>query len=118
MSDSVCARDQHDFPEEKEPSGRFIMAPCLSCGLPAMDAFAQLEVERARAEELWHHHEAAEGEAEMKAKILREALYILLVQTKPYKDGDGAAKYHAQNIACEALGLACHPCVTPTTEEP
>lgn len=34
---------------------------------------------------------------------LAEALRILGTQVKPYSDGDGAAMYHAQNIAKEAL---------------
>lgn len=29
------------FPEEQEPSGRLILAPCLTCGYSAMDALAQ-----------------------------------------------------------------------------
>ena len=34
---------------------------------------------------------------------LAEALRILAAQVKPYEDGDGAAMYHAQNIARNAL---------------
>lgn len=34
---------------------------------------------------------------------LLEALKILLIQFGEYKDGDGAAKYHAINIAKEAI---------------
>lgn len=33
----------HTFPEEREPSGRLILAPCLTCGLPAMEAMADLK---------------------------------------------------------------------------
>jgi hypothetical protein len=28
------------FPEEREPSGRLILGPCLRCGTSAMDALA------------------------------------------------------------------------------
>lgn len=31
------------FPEEREPEGRLILAPCLTCGTPAVDALAQLK---------------------------------------------------------------------------
>lgn len=37
---------------------------------------------------------------------LLEALKIVLVQFGPYKDGDGAAKFHAINIAKEAIAKA------------
>lgn len=33
------------FPEEQEPSGRLILAPCLTCDLTALDALAQLRDE-------------------------------------------------------------------------
>lgn len=33
------------FPEEQEPSGRLILAPCLACGFSAMDALAQLRAD-------------------------------------------------------------------------
>ena len=36
--------DDHTFPEEHEPSGRLILAPCLSCGMSAMDAMDALRV--------------------------------------------------------------------------
>lgn len=31
---------EHWFPEEMEPTGRLILAPCLVCDLPALDAIA------------------------------------------------------------------------------
>ena len=37
---------------------------------------------------------------------LLDALKILLVQFGEYKDGDGAAKYHAVNIAKDAIAKA------------
>lgn len=37
---------------------------------------------------------------------LVEALRIILVQFGPYQDGQGAAKYHAINMAEAALALA------------
>lgn len=35
--------DTHEcrFVEEREPSGRLVLGPCLVCGLTAMDALAQ-----------------------------------------------------------------------------
>lgn len=33
------------FPEEQEPSGRLILAPCMVCNLSAMDALEQLRSE-------------------------------------------------------------------------
>lgn len=33
------------FPEEQEPGGRLILAPCLTCGLTALDALAQRNAE-------------------------------------------------------------------------
>ena len=47
--------------------------------------------------------EAFATQQEARIHRLREALQILLVQFGEYKDGDGAAKYHAVNIAKEAL---------------
>ncbi len=43
--------DHHSFPEEREPSGRLILAPCLTCGIAAGDAIVELEaaLDRARA---------------------------------------------------------------------
>lgn len=40
------------------------------------------------------------------APDLLKALEILLAQVKPYTDGDGAAMYHAQNIAAKAIKRA------------
>jgi len=40
------------------------------------------------------------------APDLYEALQMLLVQIGEYKDGDGAAKFHALNIARAALAKA------------
>lgn len=40
MSEHECV-----FPEEQEPSGRLILAPCLVCGCAAMDAMNQLRSE-------------------------------------------------------------------------
>ena len=37
---------------------------------------------------------------------LLEALNILMVQTPEYKDGDGAAYFHARNIATKAISEA------------
>ncbi len=31
------------FPEEQEPHGRLILAPCLTCATPAVDAIAKLK---------------------------------------------------------------------------
>jgi hypothetical protein len=44
MAEHVCV-----FPEEQEPSGRLILAPCLVCGLSAMDALSQRNSES----EMW-----------------------------------------------------------------
>lgn len=40
----------HTFAEEREPGGRLILTPCLSCGMTAMDAMeaAKAEVKRLR----------------------------------------------------------------------
>lgn len=35
------------FPEEREPNGRLILGPCLTCETPAVDAIAQLKRELA-----------------------------------------------------------------------
>ena len=40
MSEHECL-----FPEEQEPSGRLILAPCLTCGTPAVDAIAKLKTD-------------------------------------------------------------------------
>lgn len=40
------------------------------------------------------------------ADELLEALKILLVQVGPYQDGQGAAMFHAQNIARDAIAKA------------
>lgn len=44
MSD--LADHEHVFPEEREPTGRLILAPCLSCGMNAMDALDTIRAER------------------------------------------------------------------------
>ena len=31
------------FPEEREPNGRLILAPCLTCGTSALDAMSELK---------------------------------------------------------------------------
>lgn len=41
----------HTFAEEREPSGRLILTPCLSCGMSAMDAMSALKAELAAARE-------------------------------------------------------------------
>lgn len=43
----AAACDGHEclFPEEQEPSGRLILAPCLTCGTPAVDAIAKLKTD-------------------------------------------------------------------------
>ena len=41
MSDDQC--DDHSFPEEREPSGRVILAPCLTCGMSAGDGMQALK---------------------------------------------------------------------------
>lgn len=46
------------------------------------------------------------NEAETNAATLLEALKIALVQLGEYRDGQGAAKFHAVNIAREAIRLA------------
>lgn len=42
---------EHRFVEEQEPEGRLILAPCLICGLSAMDAMDQLREERDKLQE-------------------------------------------------------------------
>lgn len=39
---------EHLFPEEQEPSGRRILAPCLTCNLSALDALQQTKDDRDR----------------------------------------------------------------------
>lgn len=39
----------HQFPEEQEPSGRLILAPCLICNEAALDAMDAIRVERDQA---------------------------------------------------------------------
>lgn len=41
MSNEEC--DDHSFPEEREPSGRLILAPCLTCGMSAGDGMQSLK---------------------------------------------------------------------------
>lgn len=36
----------HTFAEEREPRGRAVLGPCLSCGLSALDAIAAMKRER------------------------------------------------------------------------
>lgn len=55
------------FPEEREPSGRLILAPCLICGLSALDAMKLVKDRLAAAE-------ARAGEAESKYAV-REAFW-------------------------------------------
>lgn len=46
--DLIAQTAEHEcvFVEEQEPSGRLILPPCVTCGLTAMDALAQLRGER------------------------------------------------------------------------
>jgi hypothetical protein len=37
---------EHVFIEEREPEGRLILPPCITCGLAAMDALEQTARER------------------------------------------------------------------------
>jgi hypothetical protein len=37
---------EHRFVEEREPSGRLILGPCLVCGMSALDAMDALRQER------------------------------------------------------------------------
>lgn len=36
------------FPEEQEPSGRLILAPCLTCNTSALDALEYLKNQEAK----------------------------------------------------------------------
>lgn len=49
MSDACV---DHTFAEEREPSGRLILTPCLSCGMSAMEGLA--ECQRERDAMSWH----------------------------------------------------------------
>ena len=43
-TDGTCVPGLHEcvFAEEREPSGRLVLPPCLVCGLAAMDAIEEL----------------------------------------------------------------------------
>lgn len=43
---SACT--YHTFPEEQEPGGRLILAPCLTCNMSAADGMADADEERDR----------------------------------------------------------------------
>lgn len=45
MTDNRTNEHECLFPEEQEPSGRLILAPCLTCGAPAVDAIAKLKTD-------------------------------------------------------------------------
>ena len=43
MTDNRTNEHECLFPEEQEPSGRLILAPCLTCGTSAVDAISKLK---------------------------------------------------------------------------
>lgn len=56
------------FPEEQEPSGRLILAPCLVCGCTALDALEQLRAGAARSDRITVPRE-------LLADLVRAAVY-------------------------------------------
>ena len=67
----IC-RD-HTFPEEREPSGRLILAPCLSCGLAALEAMDDLRAKCVDRERERAFFEAAKEEARLTLVLQRLA---------------------------------------------
>lgn len=67
----------HSFPEEREPSQRIILAPCLLCGLHAADAIAQqaAELERYKTALKVIHSWTYPGQAEENTMALIDGLY-------------------------------------------
>ena len=62
------AQHEHVFPEEQEPLGRLILAPCLVCEVSALDALDQVRRER----------DAARIDVEMWAATATDYLSLLL----------------------------------------
>lgn len=68
MSDHECV-----FPEEQEPAGRLILAPCLTCGTTALDALGQMKNRIAELE---------------RGDIPADAMLLSRVEIVRYLDGD------------------------------
>lgn len=67
-SDLQESEHEHVFPEERESSGRCILAPCLTCDLAAIDALEQAGVER----------DQYDREAQMWSMSAKDYLRVLL----------------------------------------